>query len=290
MQMHTVMLTPQLSCQMGRSAQGNWLGICDCPTGAGNVRLTMSVDESVLAAAMRSQAARALQQLLLQRQNGAVSGSIFDKAFKTIKRVGRGVGNTVSNLARLRLKKALRSAVSTAQAASPLNLVPGGARLQRQALQLARQAAPFVPGAGPLAALAITPQKLAAAQRFMSAAQRGAPKARAAVHRITARARAGDARAKRIAALLLQAAKLMQGSGGGAVAGAAFGRWQTTPGGQQVFVPDVQSSGAGMDYLLSQLRPRLGYRRDTADVLTMRKAIRRGQQAMAARSVARRYV
>jgi hypothetical protein len=265
-----------------RMPSGKWVAICFVQTPAGPVALAATVHESTLRAALQSEAAKALGALVERARNGAVAGSIFGKAFRSIKRIGRGLGSTVSNLARGRLKKALQAAARTAQAASPLNLIPGGAKLQRQALQLATKAAPFlpVPGAAALASM-ITPARLAAAQRVMSAAQRGAPKARAALHRITSRARAGDARARQIAALLAQAARLLQPQ---AVAGAAYGRWVQTPQGE-VFVPDgaggAQSSGAGLDYVLDQLRPRLGYRRDTADVLTRRKAYRRGLQALA---------
>lgn len=248
-----------------RTPAGKWIGVVVMRTPAGPVKLAASCEEAVLRAALEGSLAAALMRVRAQiAANPAAAGSIFGKVWRGIKKVGRGVGQTVSNLAQLRIKRALQSAVRTATSA-----VPGGA----QALRLASQAAPalaFLPGGA----------AVAAAARVMRAAQQGSPRARLGVRRITAAARQGNPQAQQLAAALMQAVRLLQQA-----APATAGHWQQLPNGQEVYVPAAQASGPGLDYLWDQLRPRFGYRRDTADVLTRRKAYRRGIEALASRAL-----
>lgn len=247
------------TARLRKLPSGKWIGVVRVQTPRGPVMLAATCHEDVIRAALQSSMAQALMRLQQARAQGAVSGSIFSSVFNRVKKIGKGIGQTVSNLARLRIKKALQAAARTAMAAAPI-------------------AAIAVPGAA--AALAVTPARLASAQRFLSAARRGAPKARMAVQRITAKARAGDPRARQIALLLTQAMKLMQQqpAAAGSLLG-QHGRYVIAAGGQQVFIP-AAAGGPGMDYVLDQLRPRLGYRKDVAGVLTRRKAYRSGLAAI----------
>jgi hypothetical protein len=226
------------------------------------VVLAATVTEEMIRKALMS---RVWRDLLAAKQAGATSG-FLGGLFKKLKKIAKGSLSVVSNLARLKIGKALKSAVSLVKEGLPV-------------------VALAIPGLGLVAGPVMT-----AASSLLSRAAKGDPRAKAALAKNAAAARQGDPAALRRSRILTAAAMKQRANRrrAGAMpvrapldpelaAIAGQGGWRTAASGQQVWDPHALASGV----LWDQLRPRLGFRSTSVAPLTSRTAYADGVNVLA---------